>query len=348
MMGNTALHEAAKRGDIQTVELILHEKENDLDYINSPDRTNSTALHYAIRANHLEVASLLLTYGADPNAQDMHGLTPFHSAFWEGRLEFIKLLLKNGANPNLADNHGATPFLYAAHDCSFDIIKFLLLNGGANINAIDTTYSLTSFKEVYIMLMEGQKNKEVMELLVAEMVKLDHTGIKISENNLEGFNVNKQLISESDLLKELEQQCHKEIDQMKSIFVGKNGMSFFDIFVLQKDINTLARCANNPDIVKCQNKFSMYSSFIEKSIEEGKARSKMLQGAVEAMDKIFESNQDVSQKSQTSWLHLPPEVRLMILENLGDDDLTKLQHNEEAAAEAEAQVEGAHAIYEGE
>ncbi|KJW06754.1 PRANC domain protein, partial [Orientia tsutsugamushi str. UT144] len=105
---------------------------------------------------------------------------------------------------------------------------------------------------------------------------------------------------------------------------------------------------NNPDIVKCQNRFLMYSSCIEKSIEEGKARAKLLQGAAESMDEIFEYNQDVSQKSQTSWSHLPPEVRLMILENLGNDDLTKLQHNEEAAAEAEAQVEGAYAIYEEE
>ncbi|KJV72153.1 PRANC domain-containing protein, partial [Orientia tsutsugamushi] len=123
-------------------------------------------------------------------------------------------------------------------------------------------------------------------------------------------------------LKELEQQCHKEIEEMKSISVGKNSSSFFDIFVLQKDINTLARCANNPDVKKYQNKISMYSSFIEKSIEEGQARAKLLKGAVESMNEIFESNHDVSQESQISWLNLPPELKVMILENLGDDDLT--------------------------
>ncbi|WP_155730082.1 PRANC domain-containing protein, partial [Orientia tsutsugamushi] len=117
---------------------------------------------------------------------------------------------------------------------------------------------------------------------------------------------------------------------------------------LQKDINTLARCANNPDIVLCQDKFSMYSSFIQKSIEKGKARAKLLQGAAESMDEIFESNHDPSQKIQTSWLHLPPEVRVMILENLGNTDLTKLQHNDTAEAEAEAELEGAYAIYEEE
>ncbi|KJV74087.1 PRANC domain protein [Orientia tsutsugamushi str. TA763] len=88
--------------------------------------------------------------------------------------------------------------------------------------------------------------------------------------------------------------------------------------------------------------------FIEKSIKEGKARAKLLQGAVKSMDEIFESNQDAFQESQTSWRHLPPEVRLMILENLSNNDLTKLQHNDTAEAEAEAQVEGAYAIYEEE
>ncbi|WP_371222190.1 PRANC domain-containing protein [Orientia tsutsugamushi] len=97
----------------------------------------------------------------------------------------------------------------------------------------------------------------------------------------------------------------------------------------------------------------MYSSFIEKSIKEGKARAKMLQGAVESIDEIFESNQDASQEIQKSWLHLSPEVRLMILENLNNDDLTKLQHNEEAEAgeagpEVEDEVAGACAIYERE
>ncbi|KJV69822.1 PRANC domain-containing protein [Orientia tsutsugamushi] len=68
----------------------------------------------------------------------------------------------------------------------------------------------------------------------------------------------------------------------------------------------------------------------------------MLHGAVESMDEIFESNQDNRKESPISWLQLPPELKLMILENLSNNDLTKLQHTDEAEAG------GAHAIYEGE
>ncbi|BAG39672.1 ankyrin repeat-containing protein 05_03 [Orientia tsutsugamushi str. Ikeda] len=343
----TVLHKAAKRGDIQAVKLILIEQHG-VDYINLGDMTGTTALHYAIRAESLEVTELLLIHGANPNIQNLYGHTASHYAVnVKKRIEFIKLLLAHGANPNIQDKYCSTPLHCAAHYCDIVTIK-LLLKKGANLNVLDVTHS-TPFADAYRMFMVDQEtNKGVMQLLVTEIVKLEHLGIKISGSDLEGVNLNKQLINESKQLKELEQQCHKEIKKMKSICVSKNDSSFFDIFVLQKDINTLARCANNSDIVKYQNKFSMYSSFIEKSIKEGKARAKMLQGAVESIDEIFESNQDANQESQISWLHLPPEVRMMILENLSNTDLTKLQHNDTAEAEAEAELEGAYAIYEGE
>ncbi|SPM44586.1 ankyrin repeat-containing protein 09 [Orientia tsutsugamushi] len=346
---NTALHEAAKSGDIQTVQSILHEKENDLGYINSPDRINKTALHYAIRAGHLEIASLLLTHGADPNAQDIHGNTPFHSAFREGSLQFIKLLLKNGANPNIRNHHGDIPFHYAAHYCSPDIIKLLLLKEGGDLNALDILGTITPFKEVFTMFMEDQeKNREVMQLLVAEIVKLDHSGVKISESTLEGFNFNKQLISGSDLLKELEQKCYKEIEQMKSSLDSESNLSFFDIFILKKDKGVLARLAYDLDFIKIKGEFCMYSPFIERAIVEVMTtRSMMLQGAAESIDEIFESNQDANQESQTSWLHLPPELKLMILENLGNNDLTKLQPTYFNDL-MEAELKGAYNIYEGE
>ncbi|KJV72236.1 ankyrin repeat domain-containing protein [Orientia tsutsugamushi] len=345
---NTALHEAARSGDIQTVQSILHEKENDLGYINSPDRVNTTALHYAIRAGYLEIASLLLTHGADPNAQDIYGNTPFHSAFREGSLQFIKLLLKHGANPNVQNQHCNTPFHYAAHYCAIDIIKLLLLKEGANLNVIDIT-GITPFREVYTMFMEDQeKNREVMQLLVAEIVKLDHSGVKISESTLEGFNFNKQLISGSDLLKELEQKCYKEIEQMKSTLDSESNLSFFDIFILEKDKGVLARLAYDLDLIKIKGEFCMYSPFIERAIVEVMTtRSMMLQGAAESIDEIFESNQDANQESQTSWLHLPPELKMMILENLGNNDLTKLQPTYFNDL-MEAELKGAYNIYEGE
>ncbi|WP_371222040.1 PRANC domain-containing protein [Orientia tsutsugamushi] len=238
-----------------------------------------------------------------------------------------------------------TALYYAVEQSNIEMAS-LLLGYGANLS-FQCHFNMTPF-EIAVAKYMGNHDLylEMIKLLITHIVKTEYCSDV--DTHLSGFIQNKRLINESEDLKELEQQCHNEIKQMCSISVGSSCLSFFDIFVLQKDINMLARCANNPDIVKCQNRFPMYSSCIEKSIEEGKARAKMLQGAVESIDEIFESNQDASQEIQTSWLHLPPEVRVMILENLGNDDLIKLQHTDitGASPEVEDEVAGACAIYE--
>lgn len=343
-MGNTALHEAAKRGDIQTVKSILCER-NDADYINSSGNNGNTALHYAIKAGSLEVARLLLTHGANPNKQDRYGHTSFHSACSKGSLAFIKLLSKYGADSNVQNCNNDTPFHLAAHHCNSEIIKLLLLKHGANLNVLDTT-GITPFSECHTMFMaDPEKNKEVMQLLVAELVKLEHSNVEISNDNLEGLNLNKRLISSSDLLKKFQQECYEEIEKMKSTHVNESSLSVWDIFILQKDEQELIRCSyQHDDIIKLMNEFCMYSSFIVKSVVEATGRTKLLQGAAESMDETFASIHDSCQENCTSWLSLPPELKMMILENLNTSDLIPLQHFDAA----EAALKGAYALYEGE
>ncbi|CAM79757.1 ankyrin repeat domain-containing protein [Orientia tsutsugamushi] len=344
-MCNTALHEAVKSGNIQAVKSILCENSS-LDYVNSSDDIrDNTALHYAVRACNLEITDTLLTHGANPNAKDRYGHTPFHVACSKGSLTFIKLLLKHGADSNIQNHNFDTPFHFAAHNCTVEIIKLLLLKNGANPNVVDTI-GITPFSESHTMFMaDPEKNKEVMQLLVAEIVKLEHINAKISESDLEGLSLNKRLISNSDLLTKFQQKCCKEIDQMKSTYVNESGLSVWDIFILQKDKQELIRCSyKHDDIIKLTNEFCMYSPFIVKSIVEATGRTKLLQGAAESMDEIFESNHDANQECQACWLSLAPELKMIVLENLSTNDLIKLQDFDEA----EAVLKGAYALYEGE
>ncbi|KJV74591.1 ankyrin repeat-containing protein [Orientia tsutsugamushi] len=306
---------------------------------------NNHPLLYAAKHNYLDVVQHLIEHGVDINTQNLRGSTALHIAAYNGNIQMAMFLLANHAEVDTQNAYSSTALYYAAEQSNVEMVR-LLLSYGANPN-LQCHFNQTPFERAWVKYINSPElHFEMMKLLVTNIVKTEHCNSV--DTNLLGFLHNKELINESEQLKELEQQCHKEIEEMKSIRVGKNNLSFFDIFVLQKDIDTLARCANNPDIVLCQDKFSMYSSFIEKSIKEGKARAKMLQGAVESIDEIFESNQDSHKESHISWLHLPPEVRMMILENLSNTDLTKLQHNDTAEAEAEAELEGAYAIYDGE
>ncbi|KJV91032.1 ankyrin repeat domain-containing protein [Orientia tsutsugamushi] len=306
---------------------------------------NNHPLLYAAKHNYLDVVQHLIEHGVDINTQNLRGSTALHIASYNGNIQMAMFLLANHAAVDTQNVYSNTALYYAVEQSNIEMAS-LLLSYGANLS-FQCHFNMTPF-EIAVAKYMGNHDLylEMIKLLITHIVKTEYCSDV--DTHLSGFIQNKRLINESEDLKELEQQCHNEIKQMCSISVGSSCLSFFDIFVLQKDINMLARCANNPDIVLCQNKFSMYSSFIEKSVEKGKARAKLLQEASESMDEIFESNQDASQEIQTSWLHLPPEVRLMILENLSNTDLTKLQHNDTAEAEAEAELEGAYAIYEEE
>ncbi|MGE3807467.1 MAG: ankyrin repeat domain-containing protein [Gemmataceae bacterium] len=72
---------------------------------------HNTILHLVVAGmynnpNDLELAALLLEYGADPNANNDNGWTPLHYAckFDSRDLAMVELLLRHGADPNARDN----------------------------------------------------------------------------------------------------------------------------------------------------------------------------------------------------------------------------------------------------
>lgn len=241
---------------------------------------NNHPLLYAAKHNYLDVVKHLIEHGVDINTQNLRGSTALHIAAYNGNIQMAMFLLTNHAEVDTQNVYSSTALYYAAEQSNVEMVR-LLLSYGANPN-LQCYFNQTPFERAWVKYINSPElHFEMMKLLVTNIVKTEHCNAV--DTNLSGFLHNKGLINESEDLKELEQQCHNEIKQMCSISVGSSCLSFFDIFVLQKDMNILARCANNPDIVKHQNNFSMYSCFIEKSVEKGKARAKLLQGAVESM-----------------------------------------------------------------
>jgi ankyrin repeat protein len=72
-----------------------------------------TALHMAARRGNVPVAEALLNCGADKEARDKLGETPLHRAVRCGKSEMVAFLLSRGANVNAQGKRGLTPWQVA-------------------------------------------------------------------------------------------------------------------------------------------------------------------------------------------------------------------------------------------
>ncbi|KAL0985519.1 hypothetical protein UPYG_G00157930 [Umbra pygmaea] len=99
--------------------------------LESRDGEGRTALHVASWQGSVEAVGLLLSHGADPNAQDAEGRTPLHSVAWKGHVEPGRLLLEaRGVSVDLAcHQQGATALSIAAQEGHTNIVAMLLEKG---------------------------------------------------------------------------------------------------------------------------------------------------------------------------------------------------------------------------
>lgn len=87
---------ASEKGLLELVQVLL---ECGAD-VRIKDKAGKTALFYAIETNNenLDVVSLLLGRGADPNHEAFDRITPLLKAVEKGHFEITKLLLDKGGN----------------------------------------------------------------------------------------------------------------------------------------------------------------------------------------------------------------------------------------------------------
>lgn len=119
-VGETLLHRAARLGYTDVTAYCLEKLNN----APSPkDNAGYTPLHEACSKGHLEIAKLLLAYGANASESANGGIRPLHEAAENGATELVRLLLSYGADPLLATYSGQTPLMLAADTDAYSILE---------------------------------------------------------------------------------------------------------------------------------------------------------------------------------------------------------------------------------
>ena len=89
----TGAVDAVKQGNKATVRALLKQRAD----VKSAEADGTTALHWAVQADDLEMTQLLVRAGANVNAANRYGVTPLSLAATNGNAAIIEALLKAGA-----------------------------------------------------------------------------------------------------------------------------------------------------------------------------------------------------------------------------------------------------------
>jgi len=126
----TEVADAAMRGDREAVRVALARKAD----VNAAQIDGSTALHWAVERDDLDMVDQLIRAGARVAARTREGVTPLQLAATNGSAAMIDRLLKAGADPNGPLTAGGdTALMMAARTGKTDAIR-ALVEAGANVN----------------------------------------------------------------------------------------------------------------------------------------------------------------------------------------------------------------------
>jgi ankyrin repeat protein/L-ascorbate metabolism protein UlaG (beta-lactamase superfamily) len=161
---------AAMSGDPATLELVLSRGADP----NAQRENSPTPIIGAIDSDNPEMLEILFKHGADGKSGWASGYTALHRAVSAGNTEIVETLIEHGLDVNAENDDGISPLDNAISECRPEILAVLLKNG-AEVGGKDAYFGRTPLQKASAM-----GNVEIVGLLLAN-------GSDLNEKDAEGY-----------------------------------------------------------------------------------------------------------------------------------------------------------------
>jgi ankyrin repeat protein len=181
--------DAAMRGDREAVRAALARKAD----VNIAQVDGTTALHWAVERDDIELADVLIRAGARPGAVTREGVTPLQLAAINGSAPMIDRLLKAGADANARlTPSGDTALMLAARTGKVDALR-TLVEAGADLNAKETWGGTTP-----LMWAVSEGHAAAASMLIAAGADVNARSHYVAAANGRGFEGRTPLANSAD------------------------------------------------------------------------------------------------------------------------------------------------------
>ncbi|KAG5677573.1 hypothetical protein PVAND_007322 [Polypedilum vanderplanki] len=189
-VGESILHKAARLDYVDVIAYCLDRLNMNPD---PKDNAGYTPLHEACSRGHLEIARLLLQYGASHSESALSGIRPLHEAIENSHIEIVRLLLSFGADPCLATYSGQLPITMAEDKEMEDFLNEYLIDIGHKDGvktswSIDAAYKIEDPDEIgydifnNVPIVKTDLGSSVASILSTSMTSLITATTQMSDN----------------------------------------------------------------------------------------------------------------------------------------------------------------------
>src|SRR5262245_57071625 len=170
--------DAAMKGDRNAVRSLLAANAD----VNARQIDGTTALHWAVRNEDVEMTDMLIRAGADLSAVNREGVRPMQLAALNGNAAILGRLVKAGADPNAPlTRYADTALMLVARTGRVDALT-VLLDSGAKVNAVETWGGTTA-----LMSAVSEQHRAAVKLLIARGADVNARSNFVPAINGRGF-----------------------------------------------------------------------------------------------------------------------------------------------------------------